>query len=95
VWLAKLTERGMLRPSFVPPGEIREPRDYTRLRVDLTRERSRHAQRLEKLLEDADQVVHRGQRHLNPENNAVASTYPLTFVLSGQRHRAARLTSAR
>jgi transposase len=53
VWLAKLTERGMLRPSFVPPVEIRELRDYTRLRVDLTGERSRHAQRLEKLLEDA------------------------------------------
>ena len=28
-------------------------RDYTRLRVDLTRERTRHWQRLEKLLEDA------------------------------------------
>jgi len=53
VWQAKLTERGMLRPSFVPPAEIRQLRDYTRLRVDLTRERSRHAQRLEKLLEDA------------------------------------------
>src|SRR6266540_3362842 len=24
VWLAKLTERGMLRPSFVPPAEIRQ-----------------------------------------------------------------------
>lgn len=53
VWLAKLTEKGMLRPSFVPPKEIRELRDYTRLRVDLTAERSRHVQRLEKLLEDA------------------------------------------
>src|ERR687898_617267 len=53
VWLAKLTERGMLRPSFVPPTEIRQLRDYTRLRVDLTRERARHDQRLEKLLEDA------------------------------------------
>jgi transposase len=29
VWLAKLNERGMLRPSFVPPREIRELRDYT------------------------------------------------------------------
>jgi transposase len=28
-------------------------RDYTRLRADLTQERSRHKQRLEKLLEDA------------------------------------------
>ena len=53
VWQAKLTERGMLRPSFVPPAQIRQLRDYTRLRVDLTRDRSRHAQRLEKLLEDA------------------------------------------
>ena len=53
VWLAKLTEKGLLRPSFVPPMEIRQLRDYTRLRVDLTRERTRHWQRLEKLLEDA------------------------------------------
>jgi len=53
VWLAKLTERGMLRPSFVPPAENRQLRDYTRLRTDLTRERTRHYSRLEKLLEDA------------------------------------------
>lgn len=53
MWLAKLNERGMLRPSFVPPAEIRRLRDYTRLRSDLTEERSRHKQRLEKLLEDA------------------------------------------
>jgi transposase len=53
VWLAKLTEKGLLRPSFVPPAEIRRLRDYTRLREDLTRERSRYWQRLEKLLEDA------------------------------------------
>jgi transposase len=53
VWLAKLNERGMLRASFVPPLEIRQLRDYTRLRVDLTGERTRHIQRLEKLLEDA------------------------------------------
>jgi transposase len=53
VWLAKLTERGMLRPSFVPPAEIRQLRDYTRLRTDLTRDRTRHFSRLEKLLEDS------------------------------------------
>jgi transposase len=53
VWLAKLNERGMLRPSFIPPAQIRQLRDYTRLRADLTQERSRHKQRLEKLLEDA------------------------------------------
>jgi transposase len=53
VWLAKLAGWGMLRPSFVPPAEIRQLRDYTRLRTDLTRERARHWQRMEKLLEDA------------------------------------------
>lgn len=53
VWLAKLTEKGLLRPSFVPPAPIRQLRDYTRLREDLTRERTRYWQRLEKLLEDA------------------------------------------
>lgn len=53
VWLAKLNERGMLRPSFVPPAEIRQLRDYTRLRLDLAQDRARYYQRLEKLLEDA------------------------------------------
>ena len=42
VWLAKLTEKGLPRPSFVPPAPVRELRDYTRLREDLTRERTRY-----------------------------------------------------
>jgi len=53
VWLAKLTERGMLRPSFVPPPEIRRLREFTRLRAELVRERTRFWARLEKLLERA------------------------------------------
>jgi transposase len=53
VWLAKLTEKGLLRPSFVPPAAVRQLRDYTRLRIDLVRERARYWQRMEKLLEDA------------------------------------------
>ena len=53
VWLAKLTEKGLLRPSFVPPAPIRVLRDYTRMRIDFVREGTRHWQRLEKLLEDA------------------------------------------
>jgi transposase len=35
VWLCKLAERGMLRPSFVPPAAIRRLRDLTRYRADL------------------------------------------------------------
>jgi len=53
VWLAKLTERGMLRPSFVPPPQIRRLREFTRLRADLVHERTRFWARLEKLLERA------------------------------------------
>ena len=53
MWLARLTEKGLLRPSFVPPAEIRELRDYTRARTHLVQDRTRCWQRLEKLLEDA------------------------------------------
>jgi transposase len=53
MWLARLTEWGLLRPSFVPPKAIRDLRDYTRARVLLVRERTRCWQRLEKLLEGA------------------------------------------
>jgi transposase len=53
VWLAKLTERGMLQPSFIPPYDIRRLREFTRLRAELVHERTRHWSRLEKLLERA------------------------------------------
>ena len=53
MWLARLTEMGLLRPSFVPPAVIRALRDYTRARTRLTQERTRCFQRLEKLLEGA------------------------------------------
>jgi transposase len=53
VWLAKLAERGMLRPSFIPPPWQRELRDLCRYRRILVQERTREKQRAEKLLEDA------------------------------------------
>ncbi len=53
VWLCKVAERQMLRPSFVPPPPIRRLRDLTRYRVDLVGERTAEKQRVEKLLEDA------------------------------------------
>ena len=51
--LARLAEMGLLRPSFVPPPEIRALRDLTRTRLQLVRDRTREWQRLEKLLEGA------------------------------------------
>jgi transposase len=53
VWLCKLAERQMLRPSFVPPPAIRQLRDVTRYRADLVAARTAEKQRVEKLLEDA------------------------------------------
>ncbi|MHA6780837.1 IS110 family RNA-guided transposase [Pseudonocardia saturnea] len=53
VWLAKVAERQMLRPSFVPPPQIRLLRDLTRYRVDLVSVRTAEKNRVEKLLEDA------------------------------------------
>src|SRR5680860_208474 len=53
VWLCKVAERQMLRPSFVPPREIRQLRDFTRYRIDLVGARTAEKNRVEKLLEDA------------------------------------------
>jgi transposase len=53
VWICQLVEHGLVRPSFVPPKPIRELRDLTRYRKALIQERTREAQRLQKVLEDA------------------------------------------
>ena len=53
VWLCKVAERQMLRPSFVPPPPIRALRDLTRYRIDLVATRTAEKARVEKLLEDA------------------------------------------
>jgi transposase len=53
VWLCKVAERQMIRPSFVPPPEIRRLRDVTRYRIDLVGTRTAEKNRVEKLLEDA------------------------------------------
>jgi len=52
-WICQLVAHGLVRPSFVPPPEIRRLRDLTRLRKAQTNERTRAIQRLEKVLQDA------------------------------------------
>lgn len=52
-WIAQLVEHGLVRPSFVPPKEIRELRNLTRYRKAQIQERTREAQRLDKILQDA------------------------------------------
>lgn len=52
-WIAQLVEHGLVRPSFVPPKPIRELRNLTRYRKAQIEERTREAQRLDKILQDA------------------------------------------
>jgi len=52
-WCCELVELGLVRPSFVPPPEIRRLRDLTRQRSIEVQERSRTIERLEKVLQDA------------------------------------------
>jgi transposase len=53
-WLAQLLDNGMLKPSFIPPREIRELRDLVRYRTSLKHDHTRIANRLHKVLQDAD-----------------------------------------
>src|SRR5207302_7733701 len=53
-WIAHLLACGLLRGSFVPPRPVRELRDLTRHRAQLTAEHTRAANRIHKLLEDAN-----------------------------------------
>lgn len=51
-WIAELLAHGLIRPSFVPPPDIRALRDVTRTRVALVQTRSQSKNRVHKLLED-------------------------------------------
>jgi transposase len=53
-WIADLLQHGLLHGSFVPPRPTRELRDLTRYRVSLTEECNRIANRIQKVLEDAN-----------------------------------------
>jgi transposase len=53
-WIADLLQHGLLKGSFVPPRATRELRDLTRYRVSLAQECNRIANRIQKVLEDAN-----------------------------------------
>ena len=53
-WIADLLQHGLLRASFVPPAPTRELRDLTRYRASLAQEINRIANRIQKVLEDAN-----------------------------------------
>jgi transposase len=53
-WLADLMRHRLLRASFVPPEDTGNPREITRYRRSLVRDRTREANRVQKVLEDAN-----------------------------------------
>jgi len=54
MWIADLLACGLIKASFVPPEEIQELRSLMRTRKQLVREQTRHVQRIEKALEEAN-----------------------------------------
>src|SRR6516164_5084661 len=54
MWIADLLACGLIKASFVPEEEIQELRSLMRTRKQLVREQTRHVQRLEKTLEEAN-----------------------------------------
>ena len=82
VWLAKITERGSLPGSFVPPEDIRRLRTCTRYRRHLTQARTAEKARCEKLLEDA----HLKLSSVISDIHGVSGREMLTAIIAGQRN---------
>jgi transposase len=53
-WIADLLQHGLLKTSFVPPQTIRRLRDLTRMRVKIRQMLATFANRIQKVLEDAN-----------------------------------------
>jgi transposase len=80
-WIAQLLEHGLLRPSFVPPPEIRRLRMLTRYREQLMGDRTREAMRLELMLEDASIKLSSVASSLT----TVSARAMLTALIEGER----------
>src|SRR5262249_12505789 len=53
-WIAELLAHGLIRSAFVPEREVQHVRDFTRTRKQFVREKSRHVQRVQKVLQDCN-----------------------------------------
>ena len=54
MWIADLLACGLIKASFVPEEDIQELRSLMRTRKQLVREQTRHTQRIQKTLEEAN-----------------------------------------
>ena len=91
-WIARLAEMGLLRPSFVPPPEIRALRDLARTRLQLVRDRTREWQRLEKLLEG---ILVKLSTALSSLARTESARAVLEAIAAGERDPAALAAAAR
>ena len=82
VWLAKITERGSLPGSFVPPEDIRRLRTHTRYRRHLVQARTAEKARCEKLLEDA----HLKLSSVITDIHGVSGRDMLNAIIAGERN---------
>ncbi|MGO9159292.1 MAG: IS110 family transposase [Streptosporangiaceae bacterium] len=82
IWIAKITERGMIASSFVPPEPIRRLRTHTRYRRHLTQARTAEKQRVEKLLEDG----HLKLSSVISDIHGVSGRDMLNAIAAGQRN---------
>jgi transposase len=80
-WLARVTEQGLARPSFVPPEPIRRLRTHTRYRRHLTQAQTAEKQRVEKLLEDG----HLKLSSVISDIHGVSGRDMLDAIIAGQR----------
>ena len=63
LWIADLAAFGLIKASFVPGEKIQELRSLMRARKQLVREQTRHIQRIQKTLEEANVKSIGDQRH--------------------------------
>jgi transposase len=91
VWLARITERGQLPSSFVPPEPIRRLRTHTRYRRHLAQARTSEKQRVEKLLEDA----HLKLSSVISDIHGVAGRAMMEAIIAGERRAATLAQLAR
>jgi transposase len=81
IWIARVTERGSVCSSFVPPEPIRRLRTHTRYRRHLTQARTAEKQRVEKLLEDG----HLKLSSVISDIHGVSGRDMLAAIAAGQR----------
>ena len=83
MWIADLLACGLIKASFVPEEDIQELRALMRTRKQLGREQTRHVQRLQKTLEEAN---------INPGFNpgdimGVSGRRMIEAMIAGERDR--------